>query len=109
MVMEKEQLVTLAEVKEMLEKASLERAELSYEQKQAKEHAVNVCRLNVQTTKKLLKDLEKINKISPQIAVKITEILPTHPDDIRVLFAKERFTLDQKEIDEILEVVRKYI
>jgi DNA-directed RNA polymerase subunit F len=107
--MAEERLVTLAEVKEMLDKASSERAELTYEQKQAKEHVVNVCKLDVPTTKKMIKDLEKINKVTPQIAVKITEILPTHPDDIRALYAKERFALEQKDIDEILEVVRKYI
>ncbi len=107
--MTEERLVPLAEVKEMLDKASAERSELSFEQKQAKEHAVNVAKLDVATVKKMIKDLEKISRVTPSIAVKITEILPTHPDDVRALFAKERFTLDQKDIDEILETVGKYL
>ena len=40
------------------------------------------------------------------MAVKIADLLPEYPEDVRAIFSKERVTLDQDQIESILEIVR---
>jgi DNA-directed RNA polymerase subunit F len=103
---ETERIVSLEEVKNILTKEEKDR-ELSYEKRLALDHAKSFSKLNITTTKKLIKDLQKMERISEQIAYKIAELLPQHPDDVRAIFAKERFNLEEKEINEIIELVTK--
>lgn len=105
---EESSILTLAEVKELLEKQS-KKMEFSQEQNLAMQHAIRFARLSASDSRKLLKDLKAIPKVNEGAAAKLTELLPTHPDDVRTVFAKERFTLDPKEIEAILEAVRKYL
>jgi DNA-directed RNA polymerase subunit F len=42
-------------------------------------------------------------------AFKIADLLPTHPDDVRAVFAKERFTLGKEEIEKVIKVVENYL
>src|SRR5437667_169023 len=41
-------------------------------------------------------------------AMKIVDLLPTHLDDVRAIFAKERFALSKEDADKVLEIVGKY-
>ena len=41
-------------------------------------------------------------------AAKIADILPTHPNDVRAIFARERFTLGQDEIAAIIAAVQEH-
>jgi DNA-directed RNA polymerase subunit F len=105
---ETERLVSLEEVKNILTKEEKTR-ELSYEKRLALEHAKAFSKLNITKTKKLITDLQKIERISESIAFKIAELLPQHPDDVRAIFAKERFNLEEKEINQIIELVTKAV
>ena len=80
--------LTIPEVHELLLKEQ-EKRELTYEQK-------------------LVAELEKIERVSAPLAHKIAELLPTHPDDVRSIFSKERFTLEEKTIASIMQTVGKY-
>ncbi len=40
-------------------------------------------------------------------AAKIADILPTHPNDVRAIFARERFSLGQEEISAIIAAVQE--
>jgi DNA-directed RNA polymerase subunit F len=51
----------------------------------------------------------KMEHVSESLAYKMVEILPNHPDDVRVIFSKERHTLNPEETEKILEAVRKYL
>jgi len=51
----------------------------------------------------------KMDHVSEALAYKIIEVLPNHPDDVRVIFSKERHTLSPEETEKILEAVRKYL
>lgn len=104
-----ERYVTLAEVKEMLEKAEAEREELSYEQKLAVEHARRFVRFSAEDAQKLLKDLKEIEKVDPVMAIRIVDLAPTHEDDIKALFAKSRINMDESELQKVLETVAKYL
>jgi DNA-directed RNA polymerase subunit F len=103
-----EEYLTLAEIKEHLEKEQKERGELLSEQKIALEHALKFSQLTAKKSRKLAKDLEKVENVSEIMAVKITDLMPTHIDDIQALFAKERLALSKEEMEKILEIVRKY-
>ncbi len=104
--------VTLAEVKEMLQ-AESEGREFTTEQKLALEHA-RIAKLTVEQAKELRAKLTAIDFISEmatseQVAVKITDLLPTHNDDVRVIFAKERRVIDKKQAEQIIKLVNEYL
>jgi DNA-directed RNA polymerase subunit F len=100
--------LTISEVKEILEKESGKR-ELNFEQKAALQHAVAFGRLTPEKARKLVSDLQKIENITEPLAVKITDMLPEHIDDLRVILAKERFVQDPKNIDLIMKTVEQYL
>ena len=41
--------------------------------------------------------------------MKIADVLPSHPDDVRLIFSKERASVEKKDIEKILSVVQKYL
>jgi DNA-directed RNA polymerase subunit F len=92
----------------MLE-AESEHRELNTDQKIALDHATKLVHLPVEEAKKLQEELSSLEFVSDTMACKIVDILPSHPDDIRVLFAKERLILEKEHVDQILEVVREYL
>lgn len=102
---------TLAEVREWLEEQQRVRGELSYEQKLALEHAkVFGTRLSAARSRELVERLRELGERVTEVhAAKIADLLPTHADDVRVIFAKERYTLEKDEIDKILEAVQAYL
>lgn len=100
--------VSIAEVKKILGKEQKNR-ELTHEQKLALEHAQKFAKTGVTRTEELINELKKIEKISEPVAYKIADLLPTHPDDIKVIFAKERATLNKEETDQIIGLVKKYM
>jgi DNA-directed RNA polymerase subunit F len=97
-------LVSLAEVKNILRKISKERKELIYEQKIALEHAEKFSKLSAKQTKDLIAELMKVELH----AIKIADILPNTEDDVKAIFAKERYTPNEKEVKTILEIVQKH-
>jgi DNA-directed RNA polymerase subunit F len=101
-------LVSLAEVKNILKKISKERKELIYEQKIALEHAERFARLSAKQTKDLIAELMKIEHVEEIQAYKIADILPNTEDDVKAIFAKERYTPNDKEIKTILEIVKQH-
>jgi len=47
--------------------------------------------------------------MSPANAVKVADLLPTHADDVRAIFAKERFALSKEDMDRVLEIVTQFL
>lgn len=105
---EQGKLVSLAEVKNILRKIAKERPELIYEQRTALEHAERFSTLSAKQTKDLIADLQKVEHIEETHAYKIADILPKTADDVKAIFAKERYSPNEKEIKTILELVNKY-
>lgn len=105
-----ERYVPLAEVKNILKKIQKERDELTYEQKIALRHAEAFARLPLNKVKKLVKELsENIEKLEEKHVCKIADLLPTHEEDLKTIFAKERLSLSEDEMKKILEIVSKYL
>jgi DNA-directed RNA polymerase subunit F len=96
--------VSVPRVKDILEDVQ-EGRELNYEQKLALEHATYSVRTSPKEAEKLIKALMEHERITEALAFKIVEIWPTHPDDVKAIFAKERFTLKDDEVQDILQKV----
>ncbi|HTY46493.1 MAG TPA: RNA polymerase Rpb4 family protein [Methanomassiliicoccales archaeon] len=107
--MSDERVVSLAEVKGILESEQKERAELTNEQKISLDHATRIAKLSQQDAKRLYDDLKSFDFVSDPVAIKIVDLLPAYPEDMRALFAKERLILDKKQIDQLLSAVKKYV
>ena len=103
----KEDLLTLAEVKEILDKIKLDRAdeeELGYELRRAMRHAELFAKGSAEESRNVVDELRKLEKMTPEIAIKIADIRPKTKDELRAIYAKERFTLSEEELDRILDI-----
>jgi DNA-directed RNA polymerase subunit F len=103
-----EDLLTLAEVKELLDQIRLKRAdeeELGYELRRAIRHADLFARGTAEESQAMVAELMKLEKMNKQIAVKIADVRPASKDELRAIYAKERFTLSEEELNSILEIV----
>jgi DNA-directed RNA polymerase subunit F len=103
-----EELLTLAEVKEILDQIRLKRAdeeELGYELRRAIRHAELFAKGAAEDSRRMVEELTKLEKMTPDIAVKIADIRPATKDELRAIYAKERFTLGEEELNGILDIV----
>ncbi|WP_414470083.1 RNA polymerase Rpb4 family protein [Methanobacterium sp. ACI-7] len=97
--------VTIAEVKNMLEGLS-EHYELTYEQNLALDHVTKFSKVDEESAKKIVEELVEFLKKSQ--AIKIADVMPEDMADLRLLFAKERGTYKQEDLEKVLEIVNKY-
>ncbi|OYT63246.1 RNA polymerase Rpb4 family protein [Methanosarcinales archaeon] len=103
-----EESLTIPEVKELLNEVRSERSdeeELGYELRRTIYHVETFSRLSPDRARKLVASLLKLEKIKPEIAVRIADLLPVSYDEIRSIYAKERFTLTEEDLKAILDLV----
>lgn len=103
-----EDYVSLAEMKALLDKEKAARRELSQEQMYALSHASAFAKVDGSKVRAMMKELMEIPMMSPFNAAKIVDLLPTHLDDVRAIFAKERFSLSKEDAEKVLEIAGKY-
>lgn len=107
-----EELLTLSEVKELFDQIKEERKkeeiELGYELRKAMAHAETFSKIDAEKSRELVNELMALEKMKPEIAARIADILPLSNDEIRSIYAKERYTLTEGELAQILELVLKY-
>ena len=99
--------VPMAVAKDVMSKRE-KLGELNYEQKLALEHLKNFTKLNEKDAKKFIEEITAIVKMSPETLMQIVNILPKTPDELRMIFAREKFSLKEDEIKQILDVVAKF-
>ncbi len=104
-----EELLTVPEVKEILNKIMEERVareeELGYELRKAINHADMFAKMDASRSRELVNKLLEMEKMKPEIAIHIADIAPLTRDELRTVYAKERFTLTEEELDAILALV----
>lgn len=106
---EEGRLVSLAEVKAMLEKAQKERAELTYEQKIALEHAKRFARVDAKTAKALTAAVvAALPGVEEKFALRVADLLPQHPDDVKAIFQKSRHELSDADVAKVLALVDEH-
>lgn len=108
-----EEFLTVSEAKELLADVEDERAldedrEMRYELARAIEHVNRFAVLDPAESRELVDELTAFDKVDEITAYKIVDLLPADRDELRSVFAKERYSLDGDELDEILDVVVKY-
>ena len=108
-----EEFLTTPESKELLAEIENERAldedrEMRYELARAIEHVNRFTILDVEESTDLVSELQDVEKVDEATAYKIANLLPEDRDELRSVFAQERYSLDGDELDEVLDVVAKY-
>ncbi len=99
--------ISMPEAKEILVSREKSR-DLAYEQKLALEHLKKFTKLKVEEAKKFLGDISSVLRMSDETMVQILNLLPKNPDELRMIFAREKFSLKEEEITKILEIIKKY-
>lgn len=108
-----EQHLTVSEAKELLADIEAERAadedrEMRYELARAIEHVNRFTVLDPEESLELVEELESRDKVDEATAYKIANLLPQSRDEMRAVFAQERYSLSTEEIDDLLDVIAKY-
>ena len=108
-----EEYLTVSEAKELLSEVEMERAadeerEMRYELARAIGHVNRFAVLEPEESRELVADLRELEKIDEPTAYKIADLLPQSRDELRAVFAKERYALEGDELDDVLNVVAKY-
>jgi DNA-directed RNA polymerase subunit F len=106
---EEGRLVSLAEVKAMLEAAQGDREELTYEQKIALEHAKRFARVDAKTARAIADEVRTaLPDLEEKYAVRVADLLPQHPDDVRAILQKSRHELSDADIERLITIVDKH-
>lgn len=108
-----EEYLTVSEVKDLLQEVEAERAadeerELRYELTRAIQHVNQFAFLDGPESRELAMELLELEKVDEPTAFKIADLLPRDRNELRAVFAQQRYALDGDELDEILNVVAKY-
>ncbi len=107
-----EERVTLPQVREILQGVEAQRIaaekEMSYEFRRSLEHANTLSKTTPEKSQDLVQELTKLEKMKPEIAYRIANIMPKTRDELRAIYAKERFTLTTEELDSILQIVASH-
>jgi DNA-directed RNA polymerase subunit F len=108
-----EERVTLPEIRESLLKIESHRLEsgkeMSYELRKSIEHVNHLAKLSPEASRTLLSEMLRLDKMKPEIAYRIVNLMPKNRDELRAIYAKERFTLTPEELDQILDLVSAQI
>ena len=94
----------LSEVKRLLTEESGRRT-LPREATLAHQHSELFARLEPAATQALITELRTLPFVDLNLATKIADILPQYPEEVRLLFSKERVVLDEAQITGLLEIV----
>lgn len=100
--------VSLTELKVILDKEKAARGELNPEQQYSLSHSSLFARVPAEKVPAIVKELMEIPMMSAFNAAKIVDLMPTHLDDVRAIFAKERFSLSKEDAEKVIEIVGKY-
>jgi DNA-directed RNA polymerase subunit F len=108
-VLEEENL-TLSEVKEILVEMMTPNSEeeFTYEFRRALDHVNTFSKLTGSQARELVNELKNLEKMKEEIAIRIADIIPLSRDELRSIYAKERFSLTEEELDEILDIIARF-
>ena len=81
--------------------------QIQYEHKLALDHVRILAQSTPDISKAIIEKVIDLEHVDEYYAAKIADILPMHPDDVRSIFARERFSLGRDEIDSIINAVRE--
>ena len=105
----RENAITLPELKEELlnvEAARLEKGkEMSYELRRSIEHANQITKTSAERSQELVQALLQLDKVKPDVAYRIANVMPRTRDEVRAAFGRDKFSHTPEELDEIIDLV----
>ena len=105
----RENAITLPELKEELlnvEAARLEKGkEMSYELRRSIEHANQITKTSSEKSQELVQALLQLEKVKPDVAYRIANVMPRTRDEVRAAFGRDKFSHTPEELDEIIDLV----
>jgi DNA-directed RNA polymerase subunit F len=103
--------ITLAELKTKVDSIQLGGEELSFRTNKVKEYLMQFTRLNLKEVTELKKKLQDLDipRMKEKQIVKIIDLLPRDMDELRMVFAGENTTINQENMQKILDVVKDYV
>jgi DNA-directed RNA polymerase subunit F len=99
--------VPLARVKQLLSEEATRRT-LPREAALALAHAEAFAKVEAADAERLIGELRQLPFVDPALAAKIADTLPQYPEEIRLLFSKERVVLDEEQVARLLELTAHY-
>ncbi|MDY6780243.1 MAG: RNA polymerase Rpb4 family protein, partial [Halobacteria archaeon] len=72
------------------------------------DHVNELAALDADEAEEMLDELLELEQVDDFVAHKVVDLLPRNRDELRSIYAKERYSLDSDELDEILNIVAKY-
>ena len=109
-----EEYLTVSEAKELLADIEAERAldedrELRYELARAIEHVNRFAYLDPEDARSLVEDLQEFEYVDEPTAYKIANLLPRSRGELRAVYAQQRYSISGDELDDVLNVVARYV
>ncbi len=99
--------VPLSEVRRMLNAEAAVRT-LPREAMLAQQHTEAFGRAEPADITKLIAELRTLPFVDAALAIKLADIQPQWPEEIRLLFSKERVVLDEAQLNRILEILAQH-
>ncbi len=82
--------------------------DLAYEQKICMDFLDKNVHMNVTDARKAMKELQEVGRIKARQAAILVNVLPEEKSDIRLIFSKERMSLSEENMEEIIKILDKY-
>lgn len=99
--------VTLSETLEILKKRK-KKGELEFGQRLTYDYTQKFSKLSDKKSRELVDKLLEIEKIREHQAVTLANLMPETKDDVRLIFSKERTSLTDELIEQILNIINEY-
>ena len=81
--------------------------QIQYEHKLALDHVRLITQATHEQGKQIIEKVIELEHVNDYYAAKIVDVLPMHADDVRSIFARERFSLGHDEIEVIISTVKE--
>ena len=81
--------------------------QIQYEHKLALDHVRLITQATPDQGAQIIEKVIELEHVNDYYAAKIVDVLPMHADDVRSIFARERFSLGHDEIDTIISAVKE--
>ena len=106
----KQESMTMAELKEKLEKIKETDKELNFRSERTLEYLKQFDVLPLKKAEELKKKLEglKIQRLKEDIIIKITDLLPTTVDDLKAILAAYIVNINNEDMKKIVSVVNDF-
>jgi len=99
--------VTIVDAKKIMDERKKE-GELNYEQKITYDFFTKVVKMTPKQLQDMSEELSKIAILKPRYIALIVNNMPDTDDEVNAVFSKERTNLKKEEINQIIEIVKKY-